>query len=135
MISARNFILESLRQHWRIHFAVGAGRCGGDRDADGALVLGISVRDSLRHLAIDRLGRIDEVIVADQFFRARLADELKAESEFTDQLDALPAILEQGSLETTGTNRKSQRCDGFDHNSPISSRKSRPMSETDRAGV
>ena len=110
MISPRKFILESLRQHWRIHVAVGLAVVAATGVLTGALVVGDSVRGSLRHLALDRLGRIDEVIVADRFFRAGLTDELKAQPEFTNRFaDALPAILVQCSVETTAENRPRKR--------------------------
>ena len=38
----------------------------------GALLVGDSVRGSLRHLVLDRLGHYDEVIVANRMFRAAL---------------------------------------------------------------
>ena len=49
----------------------------------GALLVGDSMRGSLRRLTLDRLGRIDEVLLADRFFRAKLADELAAEPGFS----------------------------------------------------
>ena len=36
----------------------------------GALLVGDSVRGSLKHLALDRLGGIDYVLVTPRFFRA-----------------------------------------------------------------
>ena len=38
--------------------------------------MGDSMRGSLRNLALDRLGNIDEALMADRFFRVQLADEL-----------------------------------------------------------
>ena len=109
MISTTTFIRASLSQHWRIHAAVALAVVAATAVLTGALVVGDSVRGSLRHLALDRLGRIDDVIVADRFFRAKLADELKAEPDFTAQFaDALPAILLQGTVETTRSDQKSR---------------------------
>ena len=45
----------------------------------GALLVGSSVRDSLRELALSRLGNTDVVITSPTFFRAALADELTAQ--------------------------------------------------------
>ena len=47
----------------------------------GALLVGDSVRGSLRDLTLQRLGRIDSVLVAGHMFRAALADELAADAE------------------------------------------------------
>lgn len=44
----------------------------------GALLVGSSVRDSLRELALSRLGSTDVVVTSSTFFRAALADEMTA---------------------------------------------------------
>ena len=68
----------------------------------GALVVGDSVRGSLRHLAMERLGRIDSALVTPHFFHEALADEIAAAPGFqSDFTNALPAILLQGTLEST----------------------------------
>jgi ABC-type antimicrobial peptide transport system permease subunit len=68
----------------------------------GAMVVGDSVTLSLRHLAIDRLGRIDAALVTPHFFREKLAAEVAADPSFQQQTvftAALPAIMLQGTLE------------------------------------
>ena len=42
----------------------------------GALLVGASVRESLRQLALGRLGATDAVVTAPTFFRAALADDV-----------------------------------------------------------
>lgn len=44
----------------------------------GALLVGASVRESLRRIALGRLGATEVVVTAPTFFRAALADDLKA---------------------------------------------------------
>ena len=78
----------------------------------GALLVGDSVRESLRRQTLERLGEIDEVLVTDRFFRAELVDELAASDEFRRYFDqASPAILfPHGTVEAkieTGTSRSS----------------------------
>src|ERR1051325_4887467 len=46
----------------------------------GALLVGESVRESLRQLALGRLGRTDAVVTAPTFFRTRLAYDIEARS-------------------------------------------------------
>ncbi len=46
----------------------------------GALIVGDSMRGSLRRLTLDRLGRVELALVADRFFRAELADELACDA-------------------------------------------------------
>ena len=90
-MSAIRLILSSLWFHWRTNLAVACGVAVGTAVLTGALLVGDSMRGSLRHLTLDRLGRIDECLVSDHFFRAALADELAA----------APAILLRASLENT----------------------------------
>lgn len=60
----------------------------------GALMIGDSMRGTLRWLAEDRLGQIDEVLVADGFFRQQLIDDWAQQPEVSSQIRiASPAIL------------------------------------------
>ena len=103
-MSAFRLIVASLVHHWRIHFAVGLGVAAGTAVLTGALVVGDSVRGSLRALALERLGRIDEVLLVERFFRAELADELADELGGKPSVQenfgsVVPVILLQGSVE------------------------------------
>ncbi len=92
--------LRSLTFHWRTNLAVALGVMAATAVLTGALVVGDSVRGSLRQLAVDRLGRIDEALVTPRFFREKLADELADDPQFKQQFDtAVPAIMLQGTLE------------------------------------
>ena len=93
-------ILASLWHHWRMHGAVALGAAAGTAVLTGALLVGDSMHGSLRHLTLDRLGRIDEILVANRFFRAQLADELAASPALQQpSAAAVPAILLKASLE------------------------------------
>lgn len=88
------FIFRSLAHHWRIHLAVALGVAAATAVLTGALLVGDSVRGSLRRLTLDRLGRIDEVLVTDRFFAAELVARLKATPGFRQHFsDTTPAIL------------------------------------------
>src|SRR2546429_1630885 len=70
-------ILRSLRFHARAHLGALLGAAVGSAVLIGALVVGDSVRGSLRDLALARLGRVQIALAAnDRFFRAALSDEL-----------------------------------------------------------
>src|SRR6187402_2086478 len=87
-------LTSSLRHHWRIHATVALGVAAATAVLTGALLVGDSVRGSLRHLAFDRLGRIDELLVVDRFFRQELAQELAVQPKFAESYAAsVPAIL------------------------------------------
>ena len=63
----------SLAYHWRVHIAVVLGVVAGTAALTGALLVGDSMRGSLRDAALDRLGWVDHALVAPRFFRAALA--------------------------------------------------------------
>ena len=87
-------IHRSLAHHWRINIAVALGVAAATAVLTGALLIGDSVRGSLRALTLDRLGRIDEVLVTDRFFRQELVVQLAETTEFQQVYDrATPAIL------------------------------------------
>lgn len=66
----------------------------------GALLVGDSMRGSLRALTLERLGRIEEVMVTPRFFRADLPARLPAELG-----DVAAVIIVQGSVENPAAGR------------------------------
>ncbi len=99
-MSLFQLILDSLRFHRRTNAAVALAVMAAGAVLTGALLVGDSMRGSLRHLLLDQLGRIDDVLVTDRFFRAELADEVTAQPEFKKYFSqAVPAILVQGTVE------------------------------------
>jgi hypothetical protein len=98
-MSIFRLIFASLRHHWRVQAAVACGVAAAAAVICGALIVGDSMRGSLRHLTLDRLGRVELALVSDRFFRAALADELAARARLGQQsAAAVPAILIQSSL-------------------------------------
>ena len=97
-------ILLSLWHHRRMNAAVALGVLAGTAVLTGALLVGDSVRGSLRHLTLDRLGVVNEALVSDRFFSAALANELGAEPEFSaDFAAAVPLVLLEGSVSQPGS--------------------------------
>ncbi|HUY89762.1 MAG TPA: FtsX-like permease family protein [Pirellulales bacterium] len=98
-MSLWRLILSSLWHHRRMNAAVALGVLAGTAVLTGALLVGDSVRGSLRRLTLDRLGVIDEALVSDRFFSAALVNELGAEPEFSaDFAAAVPLVLLEGSV-------------------------------------
>jgi len=88
------YLVRTLLHHWRINATVAVSVAAATAVLAGALLVGDSVRASLRRLTLDRLGRVDEVLVTDRFFRAELAKELSASGQFSEfYAAAVPAIL------------------------------------------
>jgi putative ABC transport system permease protein len=94
------FILASLRHYRRLHLTVALGVAVATAVLTGALLVGDSVRGSLRDLTLQRLGRIDSALVTGHMFRAALADELADDAEFQKHFTAAePTLLVRGTLE------------------------------------
>jgi ABC-type lipoprotein release transport system permease subunit len=68
----------NLLYHWRGNLAVLLGVALGTAVLTGALLVGDSLRGSLRALTLDRLGWVEEAMLPGRLFRAALASELPA---------------------------------------------------------
>ena len=88
-------LLRNLIYHRRGNFAVFLGVALGTAVLTGALLVGDSLRGSLKALALDQLGWVDESLVTGRFFRQALADELEAGK-------AAACVLLQGSAAGAG---------------------------------
>ena len=93
-MDAWTFARRSFVHHWRVNLAVIFGAAIATAVIAGALIVGDSVRGSLLDLTIQRLGRIDEIVLADRFFRQELADSMIERPPLGDYFtDAVPAIV------------------------------------------
>ena len=72
-MSPTHLVLRTLRYHWRTNLAVVFGVAAAVSVLSGALLVGESVRGSLREIAVGRLGRTDHVISSANFFSDGLA--------------------------------------------------------------
>ena len=86
-------VWRNLTHYWRVNVAVVGGVGVAVAVLAGALLVGESVRSSLRDLALGRLGEVDMVVTAPTFFREALAAELAAVPAIGDRLDAAVPIL------------------------------------------
>ncbi len=86
-------IRRGLTFYWRTHVAVALGVAAAGAALTGALVVGDSMRLSLRAVALSRLDGIDQVLTGPRFFRQSLADALNARPAFArDHGTAVAAI-------------------------------------------
>jgi hypothetical protein len=93
----RQLVAHSLAYYWRSNLAVVAGVATAVAVMAGALLVGDSVRGSLRDLVLQRLGRTDRLVTSASFFREALAGELAADSAFAASFaDAVPVVVLQG---------------------------------------
>jgi putative ABC transport system permease protein len=93
-MSLFRLILNSVTHFWKMNVAVACGVAVGTAILTGALLVGDSMQGSLRDLVLAGLGRIDEVLIADHFFREQLAGAGSSSGE------AAPTILYSASVET-----------------------------------
>src|SRR5688572_16401410 len=78
MTGLTRLIVRSTTYHWRTNLAVCLGVAAAVAVLGGALLVGDSVRGSLRELALGRLGRTGHVVSSAGFFREALAAEIAA---------------------------------------------------------
>ncbi len=95
-------VLKNLRFYWRTNLAVIAAVIAGTAVIGGALVVGDSVRGSLRQMSLDRLGRIDDVLVGFRFFREDAAQELLERPAMKERFTAVaPCLMVGGTFLAT----------------------------------
>ena len=88
-------IRHNLRYFWRTHLGVVLGAAVATAVLTGALLVGDSVRYSLRQIAKSRLGETQIALVGqNRFFRAKLAEELAGELK----VEAAPVLQLSGML-------------------------------------
>lgn len=87
----------SLRHYRRVNLAVILGVAIGAAVLTGALIVGDSVRGSLRTLTLQRLGNISHALVTDRFFREDLASHLAERL----QAEVAPTLLTRGTVESS----------------------------------
>ncbi len=81
--------------HWRGNLAVLLGVVVGTAVLTGALLVGDSLRGSLRQLTVQQLGRIDYVLVAGRLIRQELAGDLAEDGAAA---RVAPALVLQGAV-------------------------------------
>ncbi|MCP3978851.1 MAG: ABC transporter permease [bacterium] len=100
----------ALTHYWRIHLAVVLGAAVATAVLTGALIVGDSVKGSLRALTLERLGGIDSAMIAQRFFRESLVRDLEAHPRFAELYTrAAPAITVRGSVAASGDGSRAGR--------------------------
>ena len=102
-MTLRTLVVRSVRFHWRTNLAVLLGVATATAVLAGALVVGDSVRGSLRDLALQRLGRADMAVTTAGFFREAVADDLRAG---VPGAASAPMIIATGAVTHEGSRRR-----------------------------
>ena len=107
-------VIAGARYYWRTNLAVIAGVAAAVAVLAGALLVGDSVRGSLRDLVLQRLGRTDRIVVSTGFFREGLADDLRGDPAFgAAYSDICPLIVMQGFVTDQTSGRRASRVDVY----------------------
>ena len=108
MLTFWSLLRRNLRYYFRTHLAVVAGVAVAVGVLTGALLVGDSVRGSLRDLFVSRLGKTDHAVVSNGFFREALAEEMLPGSA--------PLVAFEGMVENerTGLRRAGVQVYGVD---------------------
>jgi putative ABC transport system permease protein len=88
----RTLVLRSLAYYWRTNIAVVLGVATAVAVLGGALLVGDSVRGSLRDLVLQRLGKTNHVVLSTGFFRESLATDIPG----------APIVIARGSMTVQG---------------------------------
>jgi hypothetical protein len=100
-------VLRSLTYYWRTNVAVVLGVATAVSVLAGALLVGDSVRGSLRDLLLGRLGRTDQVIASANLFREQLAADIARTQEFSAGFSgAAPLLIAQGMVTSQNEDRR-----------------------------
>jgi len=108
-------VRQNLKYYWRTNLAVVFGVATAVSILAGALLVGDSVRASLRDLFLQRLGQTDHVITAAGFFREQLAGDLRPQLTARGFFESCPLIeLEGNASRDNGARAGSVRVYGVD---------------------
>jgi ABC-type lipoprotein release transport system permease subunit len=106
-MKSSDLVLRGLTYYWRTHAAVVLGVATAVAVLAGALLVGDSVRGSLRDLVFERLGATDQVVVSTGFFREQLADDLRSHRDFGARFAGIcPLVVAQGVVTEQSNNRR-----------------------------
>jgi ABC-type lipoprotein release transport system permease subunit len=96
-----SFLRAGLRHYWRSHLAVATGTAVAAAVLAGALIVGDSVRASLKAMTLDRLGDVDFAMSGPRFVREMLAQETSNNTGAEQPtMESAPAILLTGAVES-----------------------------------
>ena len=107
-LQTRSDVVRDLLFFRRTHLAVAAGCAVAAAVLTGALMVGDSVRSSLRQLTLERLGGVDHALAASRFFDEAAADRLATETKTKRAVThlaplAAPAILLRATAQNADT--------------------------------
>ncbi|MYI93482.1 FtsX-like permease family protein, partial [Candidatus Poribacteria bacterium] len=89
----------TFRYYWRVHLTVALCTAVATGVLAGALIVGDSMRGSLRNITLERLGSIQQALIAEHFFSP----------EIVDHQNNVPAIILNGSVSAVGSDSRASK--------------------------
>ncbi len=106
----RRIVVRSLAHYWPTQLAIVGGVAVSVATLAGALLVGDSVRSSLRALVLERLGSTHTVVTASMPFPEELAGRLQSHPGFSQAFgSACPIMVGEGTVVHAGTQRLASR--------------------------
>ncbi len=100
-------VYRGLTHYWRTNIAVVLGVATAVAVLAGALLVGDSVRGSLRDLVVQRLGRADQLVLSAGFFREQLAGDLITDPAFAASVRGIvPLVVTEGVVTEQDSGRR-----------------------------
>src|SRR5262245_29243917 len=97
-LSPSRLLLRSLSFHRPRHLGALLGAAAATAVLSGALLVGDSMRESLRSLSLSRLGRVEHALMSERPFAAGLAESLGARPEIRERFEPpAPALILRAS--------------------------------------
>ncbi|MEM7782838.1 MAG: hypothetical protein AAF623_05760, partial [Planctomycetota bacterium] len=98
--------VSGLKHYFRSNLIIALGVAAATAVLTGALIVGDSMRHSLKELTLKRLGKIDSMLITQGFFREKLGEEIKAAPTFQDSYEqAIPGIFFPGGTVESSVNQ------------------------------
>jgi ABC-type lipoprotein release transport system permease subunit len=92
-MNSNTLVLRGLTYYWRTNVAVVIGVGTAVAVLAGALLVGDSVRGSLRDLVLQRLGRTDQIVTSVSYFREQLVSDLQKDPAFNDRVTGVAPLV------------------------------------------
>jgi putative ABC transport system permease protein len=103
-MTGTRLVIRTVSYYWRTNLAVVAGVAAAVAVLAGALLVGESVRASLRDIALGRLGRTEQVVSSAGFFRDALSDAIRTDTGR--HVSAAPLIVAHGFVTHEASGRR-----------------------------
>jgi putative ABC transport system permease protein len=103
-MNSTRLVRRSVSHHWRTNLAVVLGVAAAVSVLSGALLVGESVRGSLRDIAVGRLGRAEQVVASTGFVRDALAGDIRGAMD--GRASAAPLIVASGFVSHEASGRR-----------------------------